>query len=330
MGKAALLLILLGVAAFGALLLALGSGSISLAGGELWTILLQRGESMHHAVVWELRLPRALSAFATGGLLALGGALMQVLLRNPLADPYILGVSGGASAAALAVLMLGLTGIWLPAAAFAGAMFSMALVFGLSHGRGSWTPTRLLLTGVVIAAGWGALISLLLALSPEGPLRGMLFWLMGDLGYARSPWLGLGVLGVGLLASLPLARELNVLARGELLAGSLGVAVDRLRYRLFFLASLLTAAAVTLAGSVGFVGLVVPHMLRLVGAHDHRVLLPGSVLLGGALLTSADTGARTLIAPAQLPVGVITALVGVPLFLLLLNRGSRHLLTAKS
>ena len=329
MRRTTLLLILLAVAALASLMLALSSGSAGLGGKELWTILFQPGESLHHAVVWDLRLPRALSAFATGGLLALGGTLMQVLLRNPLADPYILGVSGGASAAALLVLMLGLAGVWLPIGAFVGAMLSMLLVFGLSHGQGSWTPTRLLLTGVVVAAGWGALISLLLALSPEGPLRGMLFWLMGDLGYARSPWLGMGVLAVGLVASLPLARELNVLARGELLAGSLGVAVVGLRYRLFFLASLLTAAAVTLAGSVGFVGLVVPHILRLVGAHDHRVLLPGSVMLGGVLLVIADTGARTLIAPAQLPVGVITALVGVPLFLLLLNRGSHHLLTSK-
>ncbi len=325
MRRAVLLLALLGLAALAGLLLALGSGSVELDAKTLWSTLFEPGESLHRTVVWDLRLPRALSAFATGGLLALGGALMQVLLRNPLADPYILGVSGGASAAALLVLVLGLTGLWLPVGAFAGAMFSMLLVFGLSHGQGGWTPTRLLLTGVVVAAGWGALISLMLAISPEGPLRGMLFWLMGDLGYARSPWLGLAVLLLGLATTMPLARDLNVMARGELLAGSLGVAVKRLRYQLFFLASLLTAAAVTLAGSVGFVGLVVPHMLRLVGAHDHRALLPASVLLGGTLLVVADTGARTLIAPAQLPVGVITALVGVPLFLLLLHRGSQHL-----
>lgn len=326
MRRTGLLLALLALAAGASLLVALVSGSVGLNFQDFSAIVMRQGDSLQHTVVWELRLPRALSAFATGGLLALGGALMQVLLRNPLADPYILGVSGGAAAAALLVLMLGLSGLWLPLAAFAGALFSMAMVFGLAHGRGGWTPTRLLLTGVVVAAGWGALISLLLAVSPEGSLRGMLFWLMGDLSYARSPWLGLGVLVLGLGASLPLARDLNVLARGELLAGSLGVAVGRLRYQVFILASLLTAAAVTLAGSVGFVGLVVPHMLRLVGAHDHRVLLPGSVLLGGALLIIADTGARTVIAPTQLPVGVITALVGVPLFLFLLNRGSQRLL----
>ncbi|KAA3627693.1 MAG: iron ABC transporter permease [Proteobacteria bacterium] len=326
MRNAGWLLAVLSLTVIASLLLALASGSVELKAQELWAIIARQGESLHQTVVWEIRLPRALSAFATGGLLALGGALMQVLLRNPLADPYILGVSGGASAAALVVMMLGLAGFWLPIAAFAGALLSLLLVFGLAHGRGGWTPTRLLLTGVVVAAGWGALISLLLAISPQGALRGMLFWLMGDLGYAHSPWLGLGVLALGLAASLPLARDLNVLARGEMLAGSLGIAVGRLRYQVFFLASLLTAAAVTLAGSVGFVGLVVPHMLRLVGAHDHRVLLPASVLLGGTLLIVADTGARTVIAPAQLPVGVITALLGVPLFLFLLNRGSERLL----
>lgn len=326
MRKSVLFLGLLSLIALASLAAALAFGSLNLSAAELWAILVRQGDSLHTAVVLDLRLPRAVSAFATGGLLALGGALMQALLRNPLADPYILGISGGASAAALLVLVAGLTGFWLPIAAFAGALFSMLLVFGLAHGRGGWTPTRLLLTGVVVAAGWGALISLLLAISPQGPLRSMLFWLMGDLGYARSPWLGLAIVVLGLAASLPLARDLNVLARGELLAGSLGVAVKRLRYQLFFLASLLTATAVTLAGSVGFVGLLVPHILRLVGAHDHRILLPGSVLLGGALLVVADTGARTLLAPSQLPVGVITALVGVPLFLFLLNRGSNHLL----
>lgn len=326
MRKSVLFLGLLSLIALASLAAALAFGSLNLSAAELWAILVRQGDSLHTAVVLDLRLPRAVSAFATGGLLALGGALMQALLRNPLADPYILGISGGASAAALLVLVAGLTGFWLPIAAFAGALFSMLLVFGLAHGRGGWTPTRLLLTGVVVAAGWGALISLLLAISPQGPLRSMLFWLMGDLGYARSPWLGLAIVVLGLAASLPLARDLNVLARGELLAGSLGVAVKRLRYQLFFLASLLTATAVTLAGSVGFVGLLVPHILRLVGAHDHRILLPGSVLLGGALLVVADTGARTLLAPSQLPVGVITALVGVPLFLFLLNRGSHHLL----
>lgn len=295
------------------------TGSLELGWRELPDALAQR-DSLAGQVLWELRLPRVLAAFLTGGLLALAGALMQVLLRNPLADPYVLGVSGGAASGALTALLLGLGGVWIEGAAFAGALVTLLLVFSLAHGRGGWTSTRLLLTGVVVAAGWGAVIGLLLSLSPDGSLRGMLYWLMGDLGQARpGPW-SLAALLLGLLASLALARPLNLLAGGALQAAALGVEVRRLRHLVYLIASLLAAAAVTLAGSVGFVGLVTPHLLRLAGARDHRLLLPASVLLGGSLLTLADTLSRSLLAPRQLPVGVITALIGVPLFLYLLRR----------
>ena len=299
------------------LLLALLSGSVAV---EPAALLAGDADALASTVVFELRLPRALAAFAVGGMLALAGALMQVLLRNPLADPYVLGISGGAAVGALLSLLAGLGGLLLAGNAFLGALAAMLLVFGLAHGRGAWTPTRLLLTGVVVAAGWGALISLILALAPERGLHGMLFWLMGDLAHAPAPWWGLLACALGLLLSLPLARDLNVLARGELAASALGVAVPRLRLALYFIASLLTAGAVTLAGSIGFVGLVVPHLLRLLGLRDHRHLLPGCVLAGGSLLVLADTLARSVVAPQQLPVGVITALLGVPLFLYLLNR----------
>lgn len=278
------------------------------------------GEPVARSVVFELRWPRALTAFATGGLLALAGTLMQVLLRNPLADPYVLGVSGGAAVAALLAMLAGLGGLALTGSAFAGALTATLLVFGLARGRQAWDPTRLLLTGVVLAAGWGALISLLLALSPDRQLHGMLFWLMGDLSYAQSPYPALAVLALGLLACLALARGLNLLTLGELQAGALGVNVTRTRVSIYLLAALLTATAVTQAGNIGFVGLVVPHIARLLGARDHRVLLPTALLLGGSLLVLADTLARSLLAPQQLPVGVITALLGVPAFLLLLNR----------
>jgi iron complex transport system permease protein len=287
-------------------------------------VLTGEDHGLTREIVLDLRGPRALSAFACGGLLALAGALMQVLLRNPLADPYVLGISGGAAVAALLSLLMGLGGAALAGNAFAGALLSMLLVFGLAHGRGQWTPTRLLLTGVVVAAGWGACIGFILALAPERSLHGMLFWLMGDLSHAPSPWLGLGVTILGLILCLPLARDLNVLTRGELTASALGVRVPRLRLTLYVIASLLTAAAVTIAGSVGFVGLVIPHLLRLAGLTDHRHLLPAAVLAGGSLLVLADTLARSAFAPQQLPVGVITALLGVPLFLYLLNqRGER-------
>ncbi len=304
-------------------LLALTSGSVALEWTSLWQGLNGTAPEPVRQILL-LRLERALNALACGGLLALAGALLQVLLRNPLADPYVLGVSGGASAGALSALLLGLGGWWAATgSAFLGALLSMMLVFGLAHGRGHWGPTRLLLTGVVVAAGWGALISFLLAISPDTHLRGMLFWLMGDLSMTRLSAGGLALLGLGMLVALPLARELNVLVRGELRAGALGVAVSRLRLVLYFAASLLTAGAVAIAGNIGFVGLVVPHLVRLLGGRDHRVLLPAAVLLGASLLLVADTLARTLLAPQQLPVGVVTALLGVPVFLYLLQRGHR-------
>lgn len=317
-------LALLALVAAASLLLSLASGSLALRPAEVWAALLGQGDVLAVQVVQDLRLPRSLAAFACGGLLALAGALMQVLLRNPLADPYVLGISGGAAAGALAAMLLGVgAGLGLEAAAFAGALAAMLLVFGLARGEGSWTQTRLLLTGVIVAAGCGAVVALMLSIAPEHKLRGMLFWLMGDAGQSDDPRPALATLALGLAAALFLARELNLLARGALLAASLGARVAGLRLALYFLASLLTAVAVTSVGSVGFVGLVVPHLVRLALGNDQRLLLPAAALAGGALLTLADTLARTVIAPQQLPVGVLTALIGVPVFLFLLARAPR-------
>ncbi len=304
-----------------AFLFALASGSLEVGFGSLFQAMVGSGPGLERQLVMELRLPRALSAFATGGLLALSGALLQVLLRNPLADPYVLGVSGGAAVAALLAMLGGLTGWWFSASAFAGALFTVALVFSLAHGRGGWNDTRLLLVGVVIATGWGAVITFILVIAPDRELRGMLFWLMGDLSGARTPWPALLLLGMGTFALLPLARSLNLLTRGELHAAALGLEVARFRLVVYLAASLFTAVAVTLAGGVGFVGLLVPHLLRLVLGSDHRLLLPAAVLFGGGLLVVADTLARTMVAPQQLPVGVLTAMLGVPFFLYLLQRG---------
>ena len=274
-------------------------------------------------IVLELRLPRAIAGFACGGLLALAGALMQVLLRNPLADPYVLGISGGAGVGAMFAILLSLPVVGIDGLAFAGALGAMFIVFGLAHGDGSWTQTRLLLTGVIVAAGCGALVALMLAIAEEHKLRGMLFWLMGDLGQAAQWWPALLTLVVALSLAMPFARELNLLSRGMMQAQALGVAVGRLRYAVYLLASLSTAASVTTAGSIGFVGLVVPHLVRLASGNDQRLLLPASVLAGGSLLVLADTLARTIIAPQQLPVGVLTALIGVPVFLFLLSRQAK-------
>ncbi len=267
-----------------------------------------------------MRLPRALSGFACGGLLALSGALLQVLLRNPLADPYVLGISGGAGVGALLAILFGFGLIGVNGSAFLGALGAMLLVFGLAHGDGSWTQTRLLLTGVIVAAGCGAAVALMLSIAPDDKLRGMLFWLMGDLSQANDPRLVLGVLVAALLVCLPFARELNLLARGADMAQSLGVPVAPLRRGVYVVASLATAAAVTQAGAIGFVGLIVPHLVRLAVGNDQRLLLAASALAGGSLLVIADTLARAIIAPQQLPVGVLTALIGVPVFLFLLTR----------
>ncbi len=313
-------LLILAALAAAALVTAVALGSVPIAPAELAAVLLGGGEELHRTLVLELRAPRALAAFAVGGLLAVAGALMQVLLRNPLADPYVLGLSGGAAVGALTAMLAGLGMALVSSAAFAGALLSTLLVFGLAHGTGSWTPTRLLLTGVVVASGWGALVTFMLAVGPTERLPGMLYWLMGDLAYAGSPWAALITLAAAVVVAAPLGRSLNVLARGPLQAATLGVSVRPLEWGIYAAASLLTAVAVTTAGSVGFVGLVVPHMLRLVLGNDQRLILPAAALAGGALLALADVLARTLIAPEQLPVGVITAMLGVPLFLYLLHR----------
>ena len=307
------------ILSIGSVFIALLVGSVDISTSEI-VYILSGGDNPQRDLIMQLRLPRALAAWMTGALLALSGCLMQVLLRNPLADPYILGVSGGAACAALGGLSLGIAASLLPITAFAGALLSVLLVFGLARGAGAWSSTRLLLTGVVIAAGWGAIISLILAVSPDNSLRGMLFWLMGDLSLATLPPWAPVILVVVLFTSMLRARSLNVLAIGETTAKLLGEDTKKLVWLVYMMASLLTAAAVSIAGSVGFIGLIIPHTVRLLVGPDHRVLIPAASLFGGAFLVFADTAARTVLAPQQLPVGVITALIGVPMFLLLLHR----------
>ncbi len=316
------LLLFAGLAAIAvvAMLFALVSGSADIGVAESLRALGGAADGTARTLVVEIRLPRALTAFSVGGLLAVAGVLMQVLLRNPLAEPYILGTSGGAAVAALTAIILGLGSFAVDLAAFGGAMAATLLVFSVAHGTGSWAPARLLLTGVVLAAGFSAVTTLLLALSPEKDLRGMLFWLMGDLSFADEPG-RVGALMLGLvMACTVAARHLNVLSRGELQAAIVGMSVTGFRYLVFAAAALATALSVTTVGVIGFIGLVVPHLVRLVAGSDHRVVVPASALAGGSLLVIADTLARTLLAPRQLPVGALTAAIGVPLFLLLMSR----------
>mgnify|MGYP001814708163 FL=1 len=296
---------------------AIGSVNLDL---DQWLTALRDPASVNGELVWRLRLPRAGAAWTVGALLSLSGCLMQVLLRNPLADPYILGVSGGASFAALLGMTLGASAAVVPGLAWGGALLSIVVVFSLARGEGPWSRTRLLLTGVVTASGWAALISLLLTLGPDGSLRGMLFWLIGDLSYASLPAWAVAVLLLIFIVCIGMARSLNVLAMGETTARLLGEPTRKLLWAVYLLASVLTATAVSIAGTIGVVGLIVPHLMRLLVGSDHRVLLPAAAMFGGLFLVLSDTLARTVLAPRQLPVGVVTALLGVPLFLMLLNR----------
>lgn len=319
---------ILALLALASLMIALVSGSSHTSFGDIWHAVFEPGQSLVGDVIGKLRLPRALAAFAAGGLLALAGALMQVLLRNPLADPYVLGLSGGAAVGALGAMLAGLGMVFVNLAAAIGAMTAIVLVFGLARrdfarqqltGALDASP-RLLLTGVILASGWGAIIALMLTFAPEAKLRGMLFWLMGDLNGVDTWMPAMGMLLIGSVLAFATAPQLNVMLRGEAVAHSLGVDVAVIRRRIYILASLATAFAVTTGGSIGFIGLVIPHALRLVLGNDQRVLLPACALAGGTLLLLADTAARTAAAPLQLPVGVIMAIIGVPSFVYLLMR----------
>lgn len=301
------------------LLAGLAIGSVTF-GFDEFLAALRHEEGVASEIVWQLRAPRVFAAFVTGALLSVAGCFLQTLLRNPLADPYVFGVSSGAAAGVLAAMLLGLGTDAGYALGFAGAALVVVLVAVLSYRVADWNPYRLLLTGVMVAAGLNALISLALVLAPSVAVKGMLFWLMGDLTHARpslGPVLLLCVL-VGL--SIVLGTALNALSLGRLKAASLGVATRSLEYTLYLGAAAATAAAVLTAGTIGFVGLVVPHLVRLSGVHDHRLLVPFSAMLGGSLVVVADTFARSAWAPVQLPVGILTALVGAPVLLMLLGR----------
>jgi len=271
------------------------------------------------AILYEIRLPRAMTAFAVGALLALSGCALQTLLGNPLAEPYVLGAAGsGALGAVAAILWLSPEAGVRALGACIGALLGTALVGAFAR----FGVLRLLLAGVVLASFWAALLALLLALLAPSQLAGAMAWLMGDLASQPIAWPWLWLAAVVLLAAL-LAKEeaLDRLLLGERHAAALGEHVALLRRWLLWLASIATGIAVAAAGTIGFVGLVVPHAVRLVIGARHRQLLPIAALAGGAFLACADALARTLAAPHELPVGVITALVGVPLFLrLLLHR----------
>lgn len=290
---------------------------LGLAAGSQWINPFSPGDDLSRTILWELRLPRLLTAFAVGGLLALAGCWFQVMLGNPLAEPYVLGVAGSASAGAVVGMMLAPTGWVMGLGAFVGAWVGIGAVMLFAR----LGVSRMLLAGVVLAAFWSAVLALLLALLPQEGLFRAFAWMMGDLSHPDLPVpLLLSAWAAALLSGLILAPALDRLMLGERHAMALGTDVRRLHRRILLLASAATAVAVTAAGTIGFVGLVVPHAMRLVFGSMHRAMLPASAIGGGMLLMLADTGARSVIAPAELPVGVITAIIGVPVFLWLLVR----------
>ena len=298
--------------------LALVTGSTGIGVRAGMAALLGDMSEPARTVVMELRAPRLLSAFGIGALLAVAGVLLQALFRNPLADSYVLGVSGGSALGALLALLAGGSLWFVQSSAAAGAMLTTFLVLALARGGAT---VRVLLTGVVVASACGALVTLVLVLADNGQLRGMMFWLAGDLGWAARPWTMAAAALLGTGAVMLVARPLDVLATGDTSAQSLGLDLPRWRVVIVALAGLLTAGAVIQGGTIGFVGMVVPHLVRLAFRTAlHRVVVPAAALAGGTLLAAADLVARTAAAPRQLPVGAIMALLGVPVFLVLLRR----------
>ncbi|HEU4626012.1 MAG TPA: iron ABC transporter permease [Steroidobacteraceae bacterium] len=308
-------LVLLAVAVFVAALL-IGTSGVSLhsAAGAL----VGAGDEAARTVLLEVRLPRLLAAFGVGGLLAVAGVLLQALFRNPLADPYVLGVSGGAAVGALLAMMMSAAVLAVQTGAVLGALVAVSAVYLLARGGGT---ARLLLTGVVLASACGAFISVLLAVADSARVRSMVFWLAGDLGWAPSPTLSVVAALAAVVIAVLLARPLNVLAAGELRARTVGLEVDTWRVLVFVACAAITSIAVVSAGTVGFVGLITPHAVRMMfKTSDHRLVAPAAAVLGGTLLAAADLVARTVAAPRQLPVGAIMALVGAPLFIVLLRQ----------
>lgn len=327
--RARLIIGLLLIASVASLLVAGMTGSVPVAIAEIPSALAQlwsgRPDSLAASLL-ELRAGRALTAFVTGGALALAGVMMQALLRNPLADPYVLGISAGASVGALFALLMMCAAATVDAAALAGAVTVSMLLYLLARRdmrsgmAAEGGASMLLLTGVILASACMALVTLMLSIAPEGRLRSMVFWMIGDLAGAPQrilPWV---ILGGALAFALRSARAMNVVALHAEAAATLGVNVGRLRKGLFFVSGMLTASAVTNAGSIGFVGLIIPHACRFAFGPDHRVLIPSAVLAGGSFLVLCDTLARTVIAPQQLPVGAITAIIGAPVFLYQLHQ----------
>lgn len=327
--------------AFTVALLSLGAGAVAIPAERVIRTLAGAAGISPDAtpadalVIWQIRLPRLLMGGLIGAALAVSGALMQGLFRNPLADPGLVGVSAGAAVGAAAIIVLGeaIAGAVpfaaLPVAAFGGGLITTLTLYAIATREGRTSVATMLLAGIALGALAGAVMGLFSFMSDDRQLRDLTFWSLGSLGGAT--WSKLQVVAplvLPVLAATPfLARGLNALTLGEAEAFHLGVPVQRLKAAAILLVAVAVGGSVASAGMIGFVGIVVPHVLRLAAGPDHRFLLPASALLGAALLVGADIAARTLVAPAELPIGILTALLGTPFFLWLLLRRERGLLS---
>lgn len=301
--------------------ISVGSGAVPLSLQETWAAMLGEGSADNVRIVNVLRLPRTAVTVLAGANLALAGCILQGVLHNPLADPGIIGVSAGAGLFAMFLMLLApeLTSL-VPAAAFAGAVLSAGIVFFLAWEKGI-NPLRMILAGVAVAAFFGGGMSALNVFYSDR-IQGTVMWMAG--GFQGRSWNHVEMIlpysAVGILGTLLCARQLNALQLGDELAKSLGVRVARVRTILIFLSALLAASAVSVAGMLGFVGLIVPHILRLLIGGDHEYLLPCAAVSGGLLVTLADTAARTLFSPLEIPVGIFMSFLGAPFFLWLLKK----------
>ncbi|OGF55094.1 MAG: hypothetical protein A2Z21_04755 [Candidatus Fraserbacteria bacterium RBG_16_55_9] len=333
-GKRTFLILLLVL--IGALLIGVAVGPVPIPPVESLKILLGLSDGgVQERILLDVRLPRVLLGLLVGWVLSISGGVMQGLFRNPLADPYLLGIASGASAGAAATIALNLDALpfALPAGAFLGAWLVVFIVYRMGNSASAGHIFRfdnysLILTGVALAALFSAVTSFFIFTAQSEDLRKIIFWLMGGLGAPRWPYLMplVSVAALGTLVLLVFSRDLNALALGEPMARHLGVNPQTLKKGLLFIVTLMTASAVAVAGTIGFVGLIIPHAMRLIVGPDHRRLLWASALAGAAFLILCDTAARTALAPAELPVGIITALWGAPFFLYLLNRSRRAMI----
>jgi len=300
--------------------LSLTNGSVALTWPELVAAALRQGDTVNQTILWDLRLPRVLAALLVGAALGLAGALLQGMLRNGLASPFLLGISAGAGLMVVLVVGVGLLQIWVPLGAWLGAVVTTLLVYLLARTGTTLSVERLILGGVAFSSFFGAIQSLMLLMSPDGQIQAALNWLIGSLngrGWTEVTLVGPGIL-VASIAGCLLARQVNLLSLGDDLATGLGTSLLRSRCLIGAVATLLAAGAVSIAGLVGFVGLIVPHGVRLLVGTDYRLVLPFSALGGALVLSGADLMART--GPVELPVGVVTAMLGAPVFIWLLHR----------